>query len=221
MIEQEAGVGQPRVIGARIEGQRGLEGGARALGIAGGHQFAGLVQRLLARVRGQAVQEFTQARLRQYADELVHGLPIGNRHHMGNAAHAEMRGQLLVLVHIDLGELPLAAGFGFELFQHRSQRAAWATPGRPEIDQHGHLPRHLDHVGFEILQGDVAHVLPFGMMGAGMRPDLPIVRAKPRKATFGRPRPGKPPLENRTVVQLYWPSVDETKKPVAKTQETR
>ncbi|MCY1358405.1 hypothetical protein D9M69_449410 [compost metagenome] len=156
-VQQEADIGQPRNVGFRIRGNRVGKQGLGAVAVAGGGQFLRLGQRRPGLARRQPAQELAQPRLRQHAGELVHGLSVGDRHDMGDAAHAEMRGQFLVLVDIDLDQFPAAFSFRLQPFQHRAQRAARAAPGRPEIDQHRRLVRGVDHFGLEILQVDVAH----------------------------------------------------------------
>jgi hypothetical protein len=111
----------------------------------------------LGRLRDHALEKRAQLPLGQHAEELVDRLAIHEGHHVGDAAHVEVRRQLRVLVRIDLGELPLAGVLGFELLQHRAQGAAGPAPRRPEIDQYRDLTRCFDHFVREVLRRDVAH----------------------------------------------------------------
>ena len=143
----EAGVERQRIL-ERLAYMGDLAGLARGQPFAVGH---------VGRLRDHAVKKPAQLALGQHADKLVDWLAIHKGDHVRNAAHVEVRRQLGVFIRIDLGELPLAGVFGFELFQHRAQRAAGPAPRCPEIDQYRDLARCFDHFLRETLRGDVAH----------------------------------------------------------------
>ena len=68
----------------------------------------------------------------------------------GHAADAKHGGNLLVGVHIDLGQSETACVVGLQLLQRGHQGFAWATPGGPKIHQHRRLHGGGNHLGFKI-----------------------------------------------------------------------
>ena len=60
-----------------------------------------------------------------------------------------------MVVDIELDQPDRALGRAHGLFQDRRELAAGTAPRRPEIDQHRHLARGLDHVAHEVLGGGV------------------------------------------------------------------
>src|SRR5690606_29422024 len=85
-------------------------------------------------------------------------LAVHQQEHGGHRPDLECRGQLLLLVHVDLGQLERAVVFAGELFQDRAQGLAGAAPFGPEVDQHGRRGRLLEDVGLEIGGGGVEDV---------------------------------------------------------------
>ena len=117
--------------------------------IALGHERARGAAQLLARRRNQAVDEGAYAALGQRAGKFVRQLAVDKRLDVGDAAHAETRGQLRMLVGIDLGQQESALVFAGQLLQDGFQHPARGTPRRPKIDQHRHFLRRLQHVALE------------------------------------------------------------------------
>src|SRR5690606_29673513 len=60
--------------------------------------------------------------------------------------HAKLPRDARVLVHVDFDEPHLAGVAADNLLTDRRQLLAWATPGRPEIDDHRHGARCFEHV---------------------------------------------------------------------------
>ncbi len=66
-----------------------------------------------------------------------------------NGLDAQLLRDLRVFVDIDLDETKRALSLGHEAFEQRAQLFARAAPGRPEINDHGHVHRRVQHVGGE------------------------------------------------------------------------
>src|SRR2546423_12561541 len=81
------------------------------------------------------LQELRDVGLRVGADEAAHRLTALEEDQGRDAAHAELRGVLLVAVGVDLVELDLAGVLAGELLDDRRNRFAGLAPGRPEIDE--------------------------------------------------------------------------------------
>ncbi|MNI43044.1 hypothetical protein D3C73_973610 [compost metagenome] len=109
-------------------------------------------------------QEFTQLTFRQGAGEAVHQLPTLDQEHGGHRTDLEGRGDLLFLVHIDLGQFEGAVVFAGQLLQHRAEGLARFAPGRPEVHQDRRLQRLLQHFRLEGSGGGVEYV---GRLGHG------------------------------------------------------
>ena len=101
------------------------------------------------------VEEGANLAFGQCAGELVHRLPANEQHDQRDAADAQRGRQVGRLVGVDLGQLEGAAVSFGQPFQHRPQRLARPAPGRPAVQQHGHLHRPLDDLGLEVGFGDV------------------------------------------------------------------
>ena len=138
----------------RREGLRRV--GGRALG----EHLLGRGQRLLepgvaARHRDQPVDERLDLRRRLRPHEAVDRLAADEAEDRRDRLHPHLRRDPLVLVDVDLDQPHLALGLGDRLLQRRRQRLARPAPGRPEVDDHRHLARGLDHVGHEGRLGPV------------------------------------------------------------------
>ena len=140
-------------------GQHLVEDGARRAMVARLQRGLGLLEGLLD--RGGA--ELGPAQLRQLGDE---ALDLALRHRAHEAVHrpaleegidrgdrldAHLLRQRLVLVDVDLDQAHGALGLDHGLLQRGAQRLAGAAPGGPEIDDHRHRLRGLDHIGHEAL----------------------------------------------------------------------
>src|SRR3954453_15421781 len=68
------------------------------------------------------------------ADDRLHRLAGLEEDHRGDRHDAELRGGLLVVVHVELHDAQVVA-LGGELLEHRGDDAARAAPGRPEVDE--------------------------------------------------------------------------------------
>jgi hypothetical protein len=67
---------------------------------------------------------------------------------------------MLVDIELDQPDRALRSAHGF--LQDRRELTARPAPGRPEIDQHRHCARGLDHIAHEILGGGVLDELGVG-----------------------------------------------------------
>lgn len=76
-----------------------------------------------------------QESLRNRAHDRVHDLPVLEEQDARNRTDVETRGGLLIRVDIQLADLQLAFILARQLFYDRRDHPAWATPGRPEVDQ--------------------------------------------------------------------------------------
>ena len=149
------------VVVARVCCQRVAQARQRGLHIA---RFQVLLGLLGVGLRGQfvlagqvLVEELAQFSLGQRTHEAVHRLAPLHQDAGRDALDAEGAGQLLLVVGIDLDQLEAAFISDLQLFQDRAERLAGAAPGRPEIDQNRGGHRGGNHLGFEVLQGDVNH----------------------------------------------------------------
>ncbi len=111
--------------------------------IGAGHAAAGHLQ--------QRLDKALQLALGQRALEHVGDLPLPERGHRGDRLQGQTQlRQLLhqrpVLIHIDLHQLHAPTGRPYHALQRRGQRLAGSAPRRPEIHQHRHPARRLDHV---------------------------------------------------------------------------
>src|SRR3989338_7865829 len=59
-------------------------------------------------------------------------------------------GQGGILIHVYLGHDELSLLLRGHALQHRTEDAAGAAPGSPEIDQHRHLAGALQHLGLKV-----------------------------------------------------------------------
>ena len=144
-----------------------------------------LAQRLGGRGQ-QGVDERAHCRFGQGAGELVDDLAVDHGLHSGNAAHAELRGERLVLVGIHLGQAEAALVLLGELLQDRAEAAAGPAPGRPEVREDGHAAGSLDdflhEVGFGDVDGVGCHVTDRWPAAAGRRVRADLLRSN---ALFG------------------------------------
>ena len=72
-----------------------------------------------------------------HADDRFFDLAALEQQQRGYRPDAEPRGQLLIVVHIDLGDLDLAELFLGNFVEQRRDHFARAAPFGPKIDQHG------------------------------------------------------------------------------------
>ena len=130
----------------------------RVVDVAGGERRLGgfEVRRDVARgVADQARDKGVDARLGQRSHEAVDRTAVLEGEHGGDRLHAHLAGDLRVVVDIELDQPDRALRRAHRLFQDRRELAAGPAPRRPEIDQHRHLARGLDHVAHEVLGGGV------------------------------------------------------------------
>ena len=87
-----------------------------------------------------ALNELPDSPFRQNASEFVHRPCIFEYLDGWKTAHTVLRGQLLLLIGVDFGELKPALVFACKTGQNWIQHLARVTPIGPEIDQHWHFP---------------------------------------------------------------------------------
>src|SRR3990170_6439258 len=83
-----------------------------------------------------------QLHLRHVADDPLHQLPALEDAKRGNAHDAELHRQVLVVVHINLGDFQLPLVLPGEVFDDGRDQAARATPLGPEVHQDRGLRLH-------------------------------------------------------------------------------
>src|SRR5206468_2002713 len=108
----------------------------------------------LRRTRQMRLEEGAHVRKRQCADELVDHAAAAEQLDRRDAADLELLGQVLVLVGVDLDDLDVAGVLIGYLFEDRTQRAARAAPGSPEVHQYRLGRRGLEHLGGKVCRGD-------------------------------------------------------------------
>jgi len=128
----------------------------RGVELAGVDRGLGVLQRLLDRrlaasaaLGREIVDELLELALGLAADEAVDRLAVREAVDGGDRLDAELGGELLVLVDVDLDQLDLAAGLLDRLLQRRGELLARPAPRRPEVDDHGRLARGGDDVLLE------------------------------------------------------------------------
>src|SRR5690606_2840887 len=87
----------------------------------------------------KAIDKLLDLALRQGALKAVDWLALIEGIDGRNRLDSELRGQLLVLVDIDLDQRHLAPGRFHDLFENRGQLLAGSAPGGPEVHQDGTL----------------------------------------------------------------------------------
>jgi len=93
--------------------------------------------------------------LRVRPDDLVRRLAALEEDHRRDREHAVLRGGLLVLVDVELDDLQGAVALVGDLLEDRSDDAAGAAPGCPEVDQDRRLG--LEDLSLEVVVGDFVH----------------------------------------------------------------
>lgn len=101
------------------------------------------------------VEPLTQRGLGLHALEVGERLAGRDRDDRGHRLDAEGLRDPRVGVDVDLREDPRAVRFVRELLENGRELLARLAPGRPQVDDHGHLRRPLQHLGFECRFGDV------------------------------------------------------------------
>jgi hypothetical protein len=142
--EQDAAEADGGLSVARIE----LERLAERLLVAGLGQPVGLG-------RDDLVEEGLDLGVGDCADELGDHLAVLERLDRRNALDAELPGNALIRVGVDLGELDLAVPLADGVLDRRAQGPAGTAPLGPEVDDHRHLLRAFDNLGLELLFADV------------------------------------------------------------------
>jgi hypothetical protein len=85
--------------------------------------------------RGQdPLDEGAHLAFRLRADEFIHQFPVYDCLHCRDTPDTEIRGELLILVGVDLGEREASRILGRQFLQNGRERLAWAAPGGPEVD---------------------------------------------------------------------------------------
>ena len=125
------------------------------LELAGVQRLLRLLDAHLGRTRPdrprEALDERLDLALRQSALKPVRRLAVLEGVDHRDGLDAQLLRQRLVLVDIDLDETHGARGRLHHLFQNGRQLLAGLAPGRPEVDDHRHVPGRLDHIGHEAL----------------------------------------------------------------------
>ena len=89
------------------------------------------------------------------AHEAVDRPSVLEGEHGGDRLDAHLARDLRMVVDIELDQPDRALRRAHGLFEDRRELPAGAAPGRPEIDQHRHFARGVDHVAHEVLGGGV------------------------------------------------------------------
>ncbi|MNV48100.1 hypothetical protein D3C71_1399910 [compost metagenome] len=110
-------------------------------------------------------EEFAQLAFGHGAGEAIDDLAVLDQEHRGHRADLEGGSDLLLLVHIDLGQLEGAVVLTGQLLQKRPQALARPAPGGPEVDQHGRLHGLLQNLGLEGVGGGFENVGKFAHDG--------------------------------------------------------
>src|SRR5947207_14697242 len=110
------------------------------------------------RVRGLdiAVKKGRELGLRQRPDARRLDIAVLEQHQRRNAADAELRRYLLVLVDVDLGDLQPPVVLLRHLVEDRCDRLARPAPFGPVVDQHRRVG--LEDFGLESVVGNMAYV---------------------------------------------------------------
>ena len=104
--------------------------------------------------------ELAHLRLGQRTLEAGHELPADHGEDGRDALHLQRLGDPRVGVDVDLGEHPRPAALVGEPLQQRRELLARLAPLGPQVDQHRHLERAVQHVGLERRLGDVDDLRP-------------------------------------------------------------
>ena len=161
----------------------------RGVDVAGGKRRLGgfeIGRDVAGGVADQPRDEGVDARFGQRSHEAVDRPPVLEGEHGGDRLHAHLPGDLRMLVDIELDQPDRALCRAHGLFQDRRELAAGAAPGRPEIDQHRHLARGLDHVAHEVLGGGVLDEVGLGAAGAAVLENRGIYAHAPRLSSPAR-----------------------------------
>ena len=125
----------------------------------GQHRIGGvqrLAQPAVTGQRADTVDEGLDLGPRQRALEPVHRLALPEGIDRRDRLDAQLRGDGLVFVHVDLGHADLALGGGHGGLKRGAKRLARAAPGRPEIHDDRDLIAGLDDLRHEVRLTDVA-----------------------------------------------------------------
>ena len=138
----------------------------RGVEVAGGQRRLGrfdVGRDVVDRVADQPRDEGVDARLWQRAHEAVDRTAVLEGEYGWDRLDAHLPGNLRVVVDIELDQPDRALRRAHGLLQDRRELAAGPAPGRPEIDQHRHLARGVDHVAHEVLGGGVLDEVGVGV----------------------------------------------------------
>src|SRR5439155_779691 len=80
-------------------------------------------------------------------------------------------------VRVQLRQHDLALALGGGLLEHGRELAAGRAPLRPEVDHHRQRARPLDHLGLEVLLGDIDHHGPKRLRNGRSRQAAPAILA--------------------------------------------
>src|SRR6185295_12968168 len=101
---------------------------------------------------GETGNKLPELAFRQGTHEAIHRLAVDEREDGGDRLYPHLRGELLVLIHIDLDQPNSPFGFADDLLKHGAELLAGAAPGGPEINENRNLAGSLHHVRHEILR---------------------------------------------------------------------
>ena len=136
------------ILVAGFDLQRSAERTLSTLGQQGGHG-------ILALGGHQRIDELLHEVLGQRPHETVDDCAVLQRVDGRNRLHLKRLRDSRVLVGVDLHQHHLAAGRVDHLLDDGAERAARATPWRPQIDNHRHVVRTVDDFGLEGCVGDI------------------------------------------------------------------
>ena len=112
----------------------------------------------------QLFDEFADVAFGQRAQKRIDRAARFEGEHGRDRLHAQLLGEIGMLVDIDFDELDLALGLAHDLFDRRAQLFARAAPRRPKIDDDGRFGGGRQHILLERL---VARILDKVAGGGG------------------------------------------------------
>ncbi len=96
-----------------------------------------------------ALENLDDLLFRDGANELIGNLTALENQQCGNAADAELGGDVHIFIDVELYNFDFAGMFARDLFDGGREHVAWAAPIRPKIDHYGLGLAGFNDVGLE------------------------------------------------------------------------